>query len=211
MADEMSQAINNDFRAAVAGLEMEISDSVLKDLLTAISARIQEESNDSAVGMILLAMESVVGYVDSLRVRSDPGAFNLIDDLWQAYVRLRTTTQEEKERQQFSLAKMKKVLDWQQQCLIDGAGEKPVKVIPGRNLSSAMAELVQKEIAATGDLVQQELAALKQAAGSLSTAHLHRTDLEQHVSSAIVKQFDSLQEVMDKEISKLRQELQEQE
>lgn len=204
----MSRVIDKDFRAALAGLEMEISDSVMEDLLAAIANRIQEDSDDSAASLLLLAMDSVVRYVDTLRVRSNPAAFILIDELWQAYERILTGKQGEKERQEFALGKMKKVLDWQYQCLVDGAGEKPANKVIGNSLPPAVAELVQQEIAEIGSLVQQELAALKQVAGAVSAANCRRAEQEQHVSSAIVDQFSSLQGIMDQEISKLRQELQ---
>jgi hypothetical protein len=208
MNNEMSRVIDKKFRAAVACLEMEISDSVMEDLLAAIANHIQEDSDDSAASLLLLAMDSVVRYVDALRVRSNPVAFILIDELWQAYERILTGKQGEKERQEFALGKMKKVLDWQHRCLVDGAGEQPVNKVAGNNLPPAVAELVQQEIVETGSLIQQELAALKQVAGAVSAANSRRADLEQHVSSAIVDQFSSLQEIMDQEISKLRQELQ---
>ncbi len=208
MNNEMSRAIDKNLRAALAGLEMEISDSVMEDLLAAIANHIQEDSDDSAASLLLLAMDSVVRYVDTLRVRSNPVAFILIDELWQAYERILTGKQGEKERREFALGKMKKVLDWQHRCLVDGAGEQPVNKVAGNNLPPAVAELVQQEIAETGSLIQQELAALKQVAGAVSAANSRQADLEQHVSSAIVDQFSSLQEIMDQEISKLRQELQ---
>ena len=208
MNNEMSHAIDADFRAAVAGLEMEISDSVIENLLAAIADRIQEDSDNSAASLLLLAMDSLVRYVDSLRVRSNPGAFNLIDDLWQAYVRILTGKQTERERQEFALDKMKKVLDWQHQCLVDGADEQPSNIITEKKLPPAVAELVQQEIAETGSLIQQELAALKQVAGAFSAANCRRAEQEQHVSSAIEEQMSNLQGIMDQEISKLRQELQ---
>ncbi len=208
MNNVMSRAIDSDFRAAVAGLELEISDSVIEDLLAAIASRIQEDSDNSAASLLLLAMDSVVRYVDTLRVRSNPGAFSLIDDLWQAYVRILTGKQTEKELQEFALGKMKKVLDWQHQCLVDRAGEEPVNKVTGNSPPPAVAELVQQEIAETGSLVQHELAALKQVAVTFSAANCHRAEQEQHFSSAIVKQMNSLQGIMDQEISKLRQELQ---
>jgi len=208
MNNEMSRAIDADFRAAVAGIEMEISDSVMENLLAAIANRIQEDSDNSAASLLLLAMDSVVRYVDSLRVRSNPGAFNLIDDLWQAYVRILTGKETERERQEFALGKMKKVLDWQHQCLVDGADEQPANTVTDNKLPPAVAELVQQEIAETGSLIQQELAALKQVAVTFSAANCRRAEQGQHVSSAIVEQMSSLQGIMDQEISKLRQELQ---
>ena len=208
MNNEMSRAMDKDLRAAVACLEMEISDSVMEDLLAAIAAGIQEESDDSAASLLLLAMDSVVRYVDSLRVRSNPAAFILIEELWQAYERILTGKQSERERQEFALGKMKKVLDWQHRCLVDGVGEQSVNKVAANNLPPGVAALVQQEIAETGSLFQQELAGLKQVAGAVFAANFRRADLEQHVSSAIVDQFSSLQVIMDQEISKLRQELQ---
>ena len=204
----MSRAIDKDLRAAVACLEMEISDSVMEDLLAAIATSIQEESDDSAVSLLLLAMDSVVRYVDSLRVRSNPAAFILIEELWQAYERIFTGKQGERERQEFALGKMKKVLDWQHQCLVDGTDEQPSNTITDNKLPPAVAELVQQEIAETGSLVQQELAALKQEAEAFSAANCRRAEQKQYVSFAIVEQMSSLQGIMDQEISKLRQELQ---
>jgi len=57
MAIELSRPVDKKLRAGVAGLEMEISDSVMDELLAALAERLQADSDDGAAGLLLMAME----------------------------------------------------------------------------------------------------------------------------------------------------------
>ena len=207
MTIELSRPVDKKLRAGFTGLEIEISDSVIEELLNAIAERLQDDSDDSAASLLLLAMDSVARHVDALRVRSDKGAFDLIDELWKAYEDILTGKKDEKERLELASAEMKKVLDWQRQCYIDALSEPSVNKAVRTSLPPSVAELVQQQIAETGSLVEQEVAALKEVVGGVSLETSQKAELEQQVSSAIAEQVSSLQVFMNQEISKLRQEL----
>jgi len=208
MTIELTRPVDKKLRAGVAGLEMEISDSVMEELLAAITERLQDDSDDSAASLLLLAMDSVARHVDVLRVRSDLRAFSLIDELWMAYENILTNKQDEKERREIATAEMKKVLDWQQQCYLDAVSKQSTKKAVNSSLPASVSKLVQQQIAETGTLVEQEVAALKALVGGMSPETSLKVDLDQQVSSAIAEQVSSLQLFMSQEISKLRQELQ---
>ena len=208
MTIELTRPVDKKLRAGVAGLEMEISDSVMEELLAAITERLQDDSDDSAASLLLLAMDYVARHVDVLRVRSDLRAFSLIDELWMAYENILTNKQDEKERREIATAEMKKVLDWQQQCYLDAVSKQSTKKAVNSSLPASVSKLVQQQIAETGTLVEQEVAALKALVGGMSPETSLKVDLDQQVSSAIAEQVSSLQLFMSQEISKLRQELQ---
>ncbi len=208
MTIELSRPVDKNLRAGVAGLEIEISDSVMEELLSAIADRLQDDRDDSAANLLLLAMDSVARHVDALRVRSDLRAFGLIDELWKAYEHILTGKQDEKERLVLASAEMKKVLDWQRQCYVDAVSDRSVNKAVSTSLPPSLAELVQQQIAETGSLVEQEVAALKELVGGVSLETSHKAELDQQVSSAIAEQISSLQVFLNQEMSKLRQELQ---
>jgi gas vesicle protein len=209
MAIELSRPVDKKLRAGVAGLEMEISDSVMDELLAALAERLQADSEDSAASLLLMAMDSVARHVDALRVRSDLRAFTLIEEQWQAYEDILTSDKDEKERLSIAASEMKKVLDWQQQCYFDVVNRLALKKSADAVRSSSLLKLVQEQIRETGTLVEQEVTALKELAGSVSlTASTETQDFDQRISTAIAEQVDSLQELMNQELSKLRQELQ---
>jgi gas vesicle protein len=209
MAIELSRPVDKKLRAGVAGLEMEISDSVMQELLAALAERLQDDSDDSAASLLLMAMDSVARHVDALRVRSDLRAFTLIEELWKAYEDILTSDKDEKDRLSIAASEMKKVLDWQQQCYLDVVNRLSLKKAADADRSSSLLKLVQEQIGETGTLVEQEVAALKELAGTVSlTASTETQDFDQRISTAIAEQVDSLQELMNQELSKLRQELQ---
>jgi len=207
MTTVLPRSVDKGLRAAVAGLEMEISDAVLEDLLTAIADQLQANSDNSAATMLLLAMDSVARHVDTLRVRSDLRAFSLIDELWKAYEDIHSGQEDQRGCREIASAEMKKVLDWQRQCYFEAAADRQLPQSAGKGRSSLVAELVQQQLAETGSLVEQEVASLQQLIGGLAPVSFHRAEVGQQVSSAIAEQVGSLREFLSQEMSTLRQEL----
>lgn len=208
MTIELSRPIDKKLRAGVTGFEIELSDSVIEEFLSAIAERLQDDSDDSAANLLLLALDSVARHVDALRVRSDPRAFDLINELWKAYEDILTGKQDEKERLELASAEMKKVLDWQRRCYLDAVSKQSVNMAVSTSLPPSVAELVQQQIAETGSLVQQEVVALKELVGGMSFETSNKAELDQQISSTIAVQVNSLQLLLSQEISKLRNELQ---
>ncbi len=209
MTIELPRPVDKKLRAGVAGLEMEISDSVMEELLAALAERLEGDSDDATAGLLLMAMDTVARHVDALRVRSDLRAFTLIEELWKAYEDILTRDKADDQRLSIASAEMKKVLDWQQQCYLDMVNELSMKKSAHAGQSSSLLKLVQEQIGETATLVEQETAALKELAGKVSSAVSSETqDFDQRISTAVAQQVDSLQTLMNEELSKLRQELQ---
>lgn len=194
---------DDNLRVAVHCLEMEISDSVLDDLLTALADRQEDESNDYAASLLLQNMDTVAHHIDSLRVKSNLRAFSLINELWGAYAEA-TNGQDEEQARQSALAMTSEVLKWQQQCLVDLTNRRPAPQ-PKRTSapSPAVDELLQEQVAETNSLIRVEMAALKELARDTSGFAV-----KGQVTAAIAEQAESLQEFMRQEISTLRRELQ---
>jgi hypothetical protein len=193
---------DNDLRVAVACLEMEISDSILEDLLAALADRQKDETNTSSVTLLLQAMDTVAHHIDSLRVNSSLRAFSLINELWDAYAEV-TNGQEAEQAQATALTMNSEVLHWQQQCLIDQTNRQPVKKAAGKATPSpAVAQLLQEQVKETGSMIRVEMAALKELARNVSGAAV-----KEQVTAAITEQVESLQEYMSREISALRREM----
>ena len=194
---------DNDLRVAVACLEMEISDSVLDDLLTAITDRYQDESNGYAASLLLQNMDTVARHIDSLRVKSSLRAFSLINELWDAYAET-ANGQEKEQARQSALDLTREVLGWQQQCLVDLTNRTPAPQ-PSRTPkpSPALGELLQEQITETSSLIRVEMAALKELARDASGS-----TVKEQVTAAVAKQAEDLQEFMRGEINSLRRELQ---
>ena len=209
MSIEIPRLADKDLRTAVACLEMEISDSCMEDLLAAISNLLQKEDIDHASSQILLAMDSVAKHVDTLRVRSNPRAFILLNELWEAYDACIRGEKNEQERWFLASAEMKKVLDWQRQCFTDAVIERQSSETGDKDIPPSVAQLVQEKIAETGNLVQKEMAVLMQLAEERAQkGGIGRADLDQQISSTIAEQTGSLQQFFDKELCKLRKDLQ---
>ncbi len=192
---------DNDLRVALACLELDVSDSVLIDLLTSLKERRQDETNTPAAKLVLQVMDAVAGHIDSLRVQSNPEAFIIIGTLWEAYVTI-TTELNDKEALDLALENSQLVLDWQQRCLCTA-----IKTVPPAPPSSlvqpAVTELIEKQISETGNFVRQEIAALKTLAGQpVNAATLSPLD-----SSFMSDQLHDLQDLFQEEINKLRLEI----
>jgi len=199
MKTDKCRPVDDDLRIAVASLELEISDTILEDLLTALTVRLKDETNTHATSLLLQSMDTIARHIDSLRVKSDIRAFTLLDELWEAYVEITLGSVGERNFTT-ALAKNHEVLDWQQQCLV----EQLEKTAQSSTLPSpAVAQLVQEQISKTGSFLRHEIAALKSLAGAASSGN----PPAQPVSAAMTEQIHDLQELFHQEISKLRVEL----
>ncbi len=199
MKTDKCRPVDDDLRIAVASLELEISDTILEDLLTALTDRLKDETNTHATSLLLQSMDAIARHIDSLRVKSDIRAFTLLDELWEAYVDITLGSVGERNFTT-ALAKNHEVLDWQQQCLV----KQLEKTAQSSSLPSpAVAQLVQEQISKTGNFLRHEIAALKSLAGATAPCNLPA----QPVSAAMTEQIHDLQELFHQEISKLRVEL----
>ncbi len=199
MKTDKCRPVDDDLRIAVASLELEISDTILEDLLTALTVRLKDETNTHATSLLLQSMDTIARHIDSLRVKSDIRAFTLLDELWEAYVDITLGSVGERNFTT-ALAKNHEVLDWQQQCLV----EQLEKTAHSSTLPSpAVAQLVQEQISKTGSFLRHEIASLKSLAGAASSRSLPA----QPVSAAMTEQIHDLQELFHQEISKLRVEM----
>ena len=210
MTSESLHSVDTDLGAAIAGFEMEISDSVIKFLLTSIAACIEEKTEDSDLGMLLTAMDSVARYVDSLRSQADPAACGLVEELGMAYMQICSGGKDAKESRTITAAIIKKVIQWQQSMLqqkqIQQQQPQDAKdeVLPGAVLS-----LVEQNITETNKFVQQEIEALKSSVGALSlNESFRKAALDQQISSAVEEQVQLMQNLLSEELGKLRKELQ---
>lgn len=199
MKTDKCRPVDEDLRIAVASLEMEISDTILEDLLTALTARLNDETNTHAISLLLQGMDAIARHIDSLRVKSDIRAFTLLDELWDAYVDITLGSAGERNFT-IALAKNHEVLEWQQQCL----GKQLEKTNQSScSPSPAVVQLVQEQISKTGSFLRHEIAALKSLAGAATAGN----PPAQSVSSAMTEQIHDLQEFFHQEISKLRVDL----
>ncbi len=194
---------DNNLRVAVACLEMEISDSILEDLLTALADRQQDVTNTFSVTLLLQAMDTVAHHINKLRVNSSLRAFSLINELWDAYAEA-TNGQETEQALSTALAMNHEVLHWQQQCLLDQSNRRPTKQASHQTAASpGLAELLQEQVEETGSLIRVEMAALKELARDTSSSAVKK-----QINAAITEQTKNLREYMGKEISALRREIQ---
>jgi hypothetical protein len=199
MDSDKCRPVDDDLRVAVASLELEISDSILKNLLAALADRRKDETNSHATNLLLQSIDSIARHINTLRVKSDPRAFNLIDELWSAYVEI-TLNLAGDENFTLALAKTQDVLDWQQQCLVDTLEKSAHNAsLP----SPAVAELVQEQISKTDNFVRHEIAAIK----SLAEMATFSPGQPVQFSAAMTDEIHDLQELFQQEISKLRFEI----
>ncbi|RUM38647.1 MAG: hypothetical protein DSY70_07415 [Desulfobulbus sp.] len=203
MKTDKCRPVDDTLRIAIASLEMEISDTILEDLLTALAKRRKDDANSHAADILLQNMESVAKHIDTLRVKSDLRAFSLIDELWDAYAEI-TLGLTDDESFILALAKTQDVLDWQQQCLINALEKQTTIPAKAASLPSpAVAQLIQEQITKTGSFVRHEIESLKSLAGVAPFP----ANQPQQVSEAMTEQIHDLQELFQQEINKLRLEI----
>jgi len=204
---ELSRQIDKNLREGVAGIEMEISDSVLEKLLSTVAARQEEEREDGASTLLLQAIDCVARHVDVLRSRSDPAAFSLIEELWKAYEDLLSGRHDEEERWNIASTKIKKVMIWQHQRFIEATGKSSGNRSDIQGLPQVFAELMRQQIAETSNLVEGEMAALKEMVGDVSVRASQKAELDKEVSAAFAEHVDNLQKLLNNEIGRLRHDL----
>jgi hypothetical protein len=190
---------DNDLRVAIACLEMEISDSILNDLLSSLSGRLEDSTNSPAAMLLLHSMNAIAHHIDTLRVKSDLEAFNLIDQLWSAYVTV-TTDLSAEEGLQLAIRQNRTVLDWQHQCILSFQ-EKPTQV--EKPASLAVNRLIKEQISETNNFVRQEIAALKSITGITASSPAQ----PEQVPAFMSEQIQDLQALFQQEIHKLLQEI----
>ncbi len=206
MSIELSRQVDKDLSAAVAGFEMEISDSVMEYLLSSIAAGLEETGKDSPDGLVLLAMDSIAGHVDVLRARSDPGAFGLIDELWQIFSEIRGGMEEQQARE-MAAAELEKVLAWQRDCFVNSCSAEDASTQPaqdGGQVPGAVMAEIERHIAETREYVRSEVAALRSMAEGASQQEAFGRQLSRVVS----EQVSGLESLLQEEMGRLRSELQ---
>jgi hypothetical protein len=208
MTIELSRQVDKDLRAAVAGFEMEISDSVMEYLLGSIAAGLEETGTESPDGLVLLAMDSVARHVDVLRARSDPGAFILVEELWQAFTTIREGLDEQQARE-LAATRLGSVLDWQRDCYVDRCQqEQDTAAAPTDTVPAAVLAEVERHIAETREYVHRELAALRQAtAGATLRGSFRQAEDAGRLAAAVNEQVSGLESLLREEMTRLRREL----
>jgi hypothetical protein len=208
MTIELSRQVDKDLRSAVAGFEMEISDSVMEYLLASITAGLEETGTQSPDGLVLLAMDAVAGHVDALRSRSDPGAFILVEQLWRAFTQIRDGLDEEQARELAS-KQLGAVLDWQRECFVKTRLDEPDEQPAADSIPASVMAIVEQQISQTREYVQQELASLREAsAGASLRESFVRAEAEGRLVAMVNEQVNGLESLFLEEMARLRGELQ---
>lgn len=203
------RSVVTDLNTALAGFEMEISDTVFDSLLSSITACIKETDEASDIGLVLTAMDAVVRYVDSLRSQADPIACGLVEEIGLVYMQLCSESMNDTESRKMTAAIISKVIQWQKRCLLAQADnaqsqsqtDKPV-------LSGAVLSLINENITQTNDLVRQEMESIKSSVGTLSLQKsFQNTVLDKKITTTVEEQVNTMQNLLREELSKLRKDL----
>ncbi|MCI5221503.1 MAG: hypothetical protein D3924_02170 [Candidatus Electrothrix sp. AR4] len=199
---------------------MEIADPIFFALRQEIeNCRQKNKERLAVLDPILLGIEAVTMHIDVMRAASDARAFNLLNELIEACRLIFEEFPEQEEAQVAASTALKKVLDWQHNCMVTAAKTKKnleAAQVSESDFESASMDMdallatVQQEIAATGMMAVRESGALLELMHvQKETAETPSDDPVEDVgfSSLVRENISSLQLTLHQEMGRLRHEL----